>query len=195
MFIQDSDDIQINNPFIMNDLTLGSDCIRVEGTSVKAQVSGGRLVGSTRGVHVKDTATALVQNVQAQDQDDYGINAADTSVVTSRGNTISGASLLANENKDSGATLDTDQTVLTVASAATITVTSLVASISGTTNITSVVATGYAGRTITLIFQGALTFTDGSNLKLAGNLVTTADDTITLVCDGTNWYEIGRAVN
>jgi hypothetical protein len=32
-------------------------------------------------------------------------------------------------------------------------------------------------------------------LKLAGNLVATADDTITIVCDGTNWYEVGRAVN
>ena len=40
-----------------------------------------------------------------------------------------------------------------------------------------------------------LTFTDGSNLKLAGNFVTTADDTITLAYDGTNWYEICRSVN
>ena len=32
---------------------------------------------------------------------------------------------------------------------------------------------------MTLMFQGILTFTDGNNLKLAGNFVTTADDTIT----------------
>ena len=37
--------------------------------------------------------------------------------------------------------------------------------------------------------------TDGSNLKLAGNFVTTADDVITLVCDGTNWFEMSRSVN
>lgn len=46
------------------------------------------------------------------------------------------------------------------------------------------------------MFQGIVTFTDGNNLKLAGNFVTTADDTITLCCaDGTNWYEVCRSVN
>lgn len=85
----------------------------------------------------------------------------------------------------------------TIASAASLTLPSIgnIFSISGTTNITSVVATGNNGREITLVFQGALTFTDGSNLKLAGNLVTTADDTITLICDGTNWFEKCRSVN
>lgn len=67
--------------------------------------------------------------------------------------------------------------------------------ISGTTSITSISATGWAGRKATLIFDGVLTLTDGSNLKLAGNYVTTADDAITLVCDGTNWYDAGRGVN
>lgn len=87
--------------------------------------------------------------------------------------------------------------VATVASAAAVTLPVLgsVFSISGTTNITSMVATGNNGRRVTLIFQSTPTFTDGSNLKLSANLVATADDTITLVCDGTNWYEIGRSVN
>lgn len=67
--------------------------------------------------------------------------------------------------------------------------------ISGTTNITSIVVTGWVGRTVTLVFEDVLTFTDGSNLKLAGNLATTADDSITLVCTGSNWVEIGRSVN
>lgn len=69
-----------------------------------------------------------------------------------------------------------------------------VINITGTTTITSVTAS-YAGRQVTLVFSGILTFTDGSNLKLAGNLVTTADDSITLVSDGTNWVEVARAVN
>lgn len=68
-------------------------------------------------------------------------------------------------------------------------------SITGTTNITSITAAGSTGRTVTLIFAGILTFTDGGNLKLAGNFVTTADDVITLTCDGTNWYEVSRSVN
>lgn len=66
--------------------------------------------------------------------------------------------------------------------------------VTGTTTITSVTAS-WPGRKVTLVFTGALTFTDGSNLKLAGNFVTTADDTITLVCNGTNWYEVSRSVN
>lgn len=70
--------------------------------------------------------------------------------------------------------------------------------ITGTTNITTLNTCGAAenGRLVTLIFDGILTFTDGNNLKLAGNFATTADDTIQLLCDGTNWYETGtRSVN
>lgn len=83
-----------------------------------------------------------------------------------------------------------------VASAAALTLPpGSVVTVSGTTNITSIPATGNAGRVVTLIFSGVLTVTDGSNLKLAGNFVTTADDTMTLVCDGTNWYEMARSAN
>ena len=68
--------------------------------------------------------------------------------------------------------------------------------ITGTTNITSIAAAdSVSGRVLFLIFDGVLTFTDGSNLKLAGNFVTTADDVICLVCDGTNWFEVSRSVN
>jgi hypothetical protein len=83
-----------------------------------------------------------------------------------------------------------------VASAATITPTGNSFHVTGTTNITSVSGTNVeAGTEIFIIFDGVLTFTDGSNLKLAGNFVTTADDTITLVYDGANWYEKCRSVN
>ncbi len=51
------------------------------------------------------------------------------------------------------------------------------------------------GRLAHLIFDDVLTFTDGNNLKLAGDFVTTADDTIGLVCDGANWYEMSRSIN
>lgn len=68
--------------------------------------------------------------------------------------------------------------------------------VTGTTNITSITSTNFAsGAVITIIFDGVLTFTDGSNLKLAEDFVTTAGSTITLVYDGTNWYEIARSVN
>lgn len=67
--------------------------------------------------------------------------------------------------------------------------------ISGTTSITSLGAAYNKGRTAKFIFQDVLTVTDGNNLKLAGNFATSADDCITLVCDGTNWYETGRSAN
>lgn len=84
-----------------------------------------------------------------------------------------------------------------VASAAAMPVpTGRVFHVTGTTNITSITATNLqSGVVITLIFDDVLTFTDGNNLKLAGNFVTTADDTITLAFDGTNFYEVCRSVN
>lgn len=83
-----------------------------------------------------------------------------------------------------------------VASATALVLTGNVQHVTGTTTITSITTTAItAGTTVTLIFDGVLTFTDGSNLKLAGNFVTTADDVITLAYDGTNFYEIARAVN
>lgn len=84
----------------------------------------------------------------------------------------------------------------TVASAATIAIPAMarVVEITGTTAITSITARE-AGYVVTLIFRGTLTFTDGSNLKIAGNLSAAANSAITLVCDGTNWYDTGRATN
>lgn len=83
-----------------------------------------------------------------------------------------------------------------VASAAAIVPTGNLFHLTGTTNVTSITSTGInAGTVITIIFDDVLTFTDGSNLKLAGNFVTTADDTITLQFDGTNWYEMSRSIN
>lgn len=85
-----------------------------------------------------------------------------------------------------------------IASAATITLPSVgaVFSVTGTTGITSVTATTTdTGRSVRLVFAGILTMTDGSNLKLAGNLVTAANTTISLICNGTDWIETGRSVN
>lgn len=80
-----------------------------------------------------------------------------------------------------------------VASAAAIVASSNIFHVTGTTGITSIAYNGFP--LIVLIFDGAVTVTDGGNLKLAGNFVTTADDTLTLAFDGTNWYEVHRSVN
>lgn len=66
--------------------------------------------------------------------------------------------------------------------------------ITGTTTITSIPCT-YADeqRQMTLIFASTAAMTNGSNLKLKGNLAPIAGDTILLECDGTNWIELTRA--
>lgn len=101
------------------------------------------------------------------------------------------------ECRDDGLFVPGWQAVQTVASIAAITLpaTGEVFSITGTTTITSIVATGNDGRPVTLIFRASLTVTDGSNLKLVGSFSATADDTLQLVCDGTNWHEAGRSAN
>lgn len=81
-----------------------------------------------------------------------------------------------------------------VASAATITPTGNVFHVTGTTNVTDMTITA-AGTCVTLIFDGVLTFTDGNLLKLAGNFTTSADDTISLCSDGTNYHETARSAN
>lgn len=68
--------------------------------------------------------------------------------------------------------------------------------VTGTTDITSITSTNFvSGAVITLIFDDILTFTDGNNLKLAGNFTTAANSTISLIFDGTNWFETSRSVN
>jgi hypothetical protein len=68
--------------------------------------------------------------------------------------------------------------------------------VTGTTNIDSITSTNFAsGTCITMIFDGALTVGDGNNLVLSASFVTTANDTLSLCYDGTNWYETARSVN
>ncbi len=83
-----------------------------------------------------------------------------------------------------------------VQSASTITLpknTNLV-SITGTTTINSITP-GYPGDRVTLKFNASIFLSDLNNIKIAGGFVADADDTITLICDGLNWFETGRAVN
>lgn len=66
--------------------------------------------------------------------------------------------------------------------------------ITGTTGITSIPAS-FPERRVTLQFDDVLTVTDGSNLRMAGNFTTSFMDTLSLICDGTNWTETSRSVN
>lgn len=67
--------------------------------------------------------------------------------------------------------------------------------ITGTTNIGGITAT-WAGHTITLKFNSSLTVVDDAqNLRLAGNFSASANSTLTLICDGAEWFEVSRSVN
>ena len=72
--------------------------------------------------------------------------------------------------------------------------------ITGTVGIATInSASTYAGRAITLRFNGAVTVTHGTGsnaISLSGavNFAATANDTLTLISDGSLWAEIGRAV-
>lgn len=48
---------------------------------------------------------------------------------------------------------------------------------------------------MTLLFTGTAALADGGKLRLNGNFTGGANRTITLVCDGTYWYETGRSNN
>lgn len=88
----------------------------------------------------------------------------------------------------------------TVPSAATIIASGNIFHVSGTTGITSISAnTPFGGPVIpgtvsTLIFDGVLTVTNGSNLKLNGNYTTAINSSLTVVYDGTNWVETSRSI-
>lgn len=92
--------------------------------------------------------------------------------------------------------------LLTAASAATVSLPLprsepiQIVTITGTTNITTLNSVSqWAGKTVVLKFADVLTLTDGGNMRLNGNFVTSADDTCTLISDGTVWYEVARSAN
>lgn len=64
--------------------------------------------------------------------------------------------------------------------------------ITGTNAITSITAKT-AGTFVILQFDSTASLVDGSNLKINGNMTGAAESTITLYCDGTNWFEISRS--
>jgi hypothetical protein len=66
---------------------------------------------------------------------------------------------------------------------------------SSSSNITAL-DDGVQGQVVLLIGGGAsAAVVDGSALKIAGNWTAAADATLTLIYNGTNWYELSRSAN
>lgn len=66
--------------------------------------------------------------------------------------------------------------------------------VSGTTGFGAITG-GWAGRRVTLIFQGVLTVFDGAVINMTGDFTTSANDVLEIEFDGAQWLEIGRAAN
>ncbi len=67
--------------------------------------------------------------------------------------------------------------------------------ISGTVNFSALSKINQIGRRVTLRFEDVLTISNSGTLKLVGGtFATTANDTLTLICDGSIWYETSRTV-
>jgi hypothetical protein len=82
-----------------------------------------------------------------------------------------------------------------VASASTITITGNAFHVTGTTGISAISSTNIiAGTEVTIFFDGAVTLTHGSTLKLSGStsFTTTAGTRCKFVWDGTAWWETSR---
>ncbi|MEC0265133.1 glycosyl hydrolase family 28-related protein [Paenibacillus anseongense] len=68
--------------------------------------------------------------------------------------------------------------------------------LTGANNIGSISSqTSTKGRRVTLIGTGAISIFAANNLKINGSFNMTDLDTITLICDGTNWFEVSRSAN
>lgn len=82
-----------------------------------------------------------------------------------------------------------------VASAATIVPTGEVFTLTGSTGVSAITATGImTGKRITIL-AGAATAAITLAHIVGGTITLTADDVLELVWDGTSWHEVGRSVN
>lgn len=78
-------------------------------------------------------------------------------------------------------------TIASVAGALTIPQNQPIIHISGTNTMTSIASNGHTGNVVMFILDAASTFTDGSNLRLAGSI--TGPGVFFLGCDGTDWWQ------
>lgn len=106
ILVSDSDDVQINDPYLRVERGTGASAIRFDGACVNGIVTGGYIYGSDNGVLVKGTSEVKVKGVTFKDPVSYAINADDTSTVVESGCTHEGSG--ASVNRAAGATLKTE---------------------------------------------------------------------------------------
>lgn len=221
--VGDGKDVSVIGNIVESNGLIGIEVNSCEGTVVKSNVLKSNMSNGASGISASLKAGILIHKgaafsgdcidtviegncIRSGTDQQYGISLqanTDRTIITNNAVTASGLTRDIQIQAISGSFKCRDNWTdepTSIASAATVTVdhNNEFILLSGTTNVTSLVtdtAVYERGRTLKILFTGALTFTDGGNLRLAGNLVTAFGTTITLVSESGNWYEISRSVN
>jgi parallel beta-helix repeat protein len=189
-----SDHAAAQNAYRLSDVTK---------TPVTGNVAAHASAGAGDGFNCTSMVDSVVVGNSTQNADVGVLLDNNSTYNTVTGNNVKGAATPLSLGTGAGNVAANNQGVAAIASVASAATVALpgsensVYNITGTADITSITALD-AGRRVTLKFAGTAAtsgLVDGSNLKLASTLAYTPDDAISLVCDGTNWYETGRSVN
>jgi hypothetical protein len=155
----------INMPNIRNAAPAANNGIEAASTSTRTVITGGIIKGQANGIKGANSNVILQH-----------------SNVTFTGNTVN--------------ILNPYKVVIASADPLVLTGNSQFFEVTGATNFGTLAgAENYAGKIVVMKFTGALTVNDGPSMKLNNSFVTTADDTLTLMSDGTSWYEVARSAN
>ena len=185
----------------------------------RARILGNHLEGCDTGVYIQNVNDSRIEaneiinprtNGVLIDSDTSGYSTTAALVKNNRvdGNPSSAAYLFNAWNNGfvvtpdnvapSATTTLSGRSITTIASAATLTLPAWgdVFNVTGTTNISAMTANQlYHGRKVILRFAGALTMSSGTGLSLNSSFATATGAILSLFCDGTSWYELGRNVS
>lgn len=173
--------VRLKNNFVEPEA--GAPGIRTEAGTIASLISvGTTFKGGARGLHFSAgtiTDLRLLAN---------SFTGQTTAAVTKSG------TITAENSRDNLGYADVSFAELASAAELVLPVDAKLIKVTGTTNVTKI-KTSSNGDIRTLLFEGILTVADGENLKLLTAFVTSPDDTLTLVCNAGNWYEMSRSAN
>jgi hypothetical protein len=163
-------------------------------TRIVGDFDGSNVGGNVVRHEATATGSEISLRIQCKDWNDSGLGYPGVEVVSGGGRFIV---LPGSKFTNGNGAENTNAAVPAIASAATIALNGIddVFSVTGTTNIGTISGPqSYVGRRITLRTASALTVLVSGNIKLkdAVNFAMAAGDTLTLLSDGSNWYEVSR---
>lgn len=188
----------------------GNSCLRLIDPQ-EAVISGNRCKGqTTKGLHITGTSTTkvsitgnLITNLDGGATGGIDTITDSPTYVTVVGNTLRTASAIISSASATSVTEGNSEldNACSINSATALNIGGARANcryleiVQSVTPVTSVLASSI-GRIVVLKFIGVVTMTDdNANLDLAGNFVTTTNDTLSLISNGVGWTEAGRSIN